>query len=138
MTKGNPMRFVHLGAALLLAVAASSSWAQQAECSNAPTQIAMDECIGKNLKAADQKLNETYRALLAKVSKDGAEQLRRAQRAWVGWRDAQCEFDNMSTRGGSIHSSMVAMCVEHFTREQTKHLDEQLHCKEGDLACGGQ
>jgi len=29
-------------------------------------------------EAADQKLNEAYRALLGKVSKDGAEQLREA------------------------------------------------------------
>ncbi len=44
----------------------------------------------------------------------------------------------MGTRGGSIHSSMVAMCVENLTQAQAKHLDAQLHCKEGDLDCGGQ
>ncbi|MDR5853564.1 lysozyme inhibitor LprI family protein [Caballeronia sp. LZ062] len=105
---------------------------------NASTQMAMNECVGRELKAADQKLNDTYRALLSKVSKDGAEQLRKAQRAWLAWRDAQCAFDTMGTRGGSSNSMENAMCVEKLTQAQTAHLAAQLHCKEGDVSCGGQ
>ncbi len=66
------MRTTLLYAATLLCVGALA-WADQPECANAPTQMAMNECVGKNLKAADQKMNDAYRALLAKVSKDGGE-----------------------------------------------------------------
>ncbi|KND59320.1 putative periplasmic protein [Candidatus Burkholderia verschuerenii] len=122
----------------LLCVSAST-WAAQPDCSNAPTQTAMNECVGKSLKAADQKLNETYRTLAAKISKDGAEQLKKTQRAWLAWRDAQCEFDSMGSRDGSIHSMIQAMCVEDLTKAQTKRLDAQMHCQEGDIiGCGGQ
>jgi uncharacterized protein YecT (DUF1311 family) len=124
--------------ALALVCASASAWAQQLSCDDSPTQLATDECAGRNLKAADQKLNEAYRALLGKVSKDGAEQLREAQHAWLAWRDAQCEFNTMSTRGGSINATVYAMCEEQMTRAQTKLLESQLHCKEGDLSCGGQ
>jgi len=44
----------------------------------------------------------------------------------------------MSTRGGSINATVYAMCEEQMTRAQTKLLESQLHCKEGDLSCGGQ
>jgi uncharacterized protein YecT (DUF1311 family) len=128
---------VMLCAAVLLGVSASS-WAAQPDCSNAPTQTDMNLCVGKRLKAADDKLNATYRALAAKVSKEGGEQLKKTQRAWLAWRDAQCEFDTMSTRGGSIHSMVQALCIEDLTGAQTKHLDAQLHCQEGDTSCGGQ
>jgi uncharacterized protein YecT (DUF1311 family) len=131
------MRFKLLCAAALLC-ASAPSWAALADCSSAPTQIAMDECVGKSFKAADQKLNETYRTLLGKTSKGGAEQLKKTQRAWVAWRDAQCEFETMGSRGGSIHPMVQTMCAEELTKAQTKRLDAQLHCQEGDTACGGQ
>jgi uncharacterized protein YecT (DUF1311 family) len=117
----------------------SLCFAAQPEClNNAPTQAAMDDCIGRTMKASDQKLNETYKALLAKVSKNGADHLRKAQRAWLAWRDAQCEFNTMGTSGGSINSSMYGLCIDELTQEQTRRLDAQIHCKEGDLSCGGQ
>ncbi|WP_322045301.1 lysozyme inhibitor LprI family protein [Paraburkholderia sp. J67] len=132
-------RFSRLYAGVLLLASASSCFAAQPEClNNAPTQLAMDDCVGRTMKASDQRLNDTYRALLAKVSKDGADHLRKAQRAWLAWRDAQCSFNTMGTSGGSINSSMYGLCIDELTQEQTKRLDAQLHCKEGDLSCGGQ
>jgi uncharacterized protein YecT (DUF1311 family) len=136
------MRFPRAYASALLIsgalVNASSCFAARPECVNAATQTAMDECIGRAMKASDQQLNETYRALLAKVSKNGGDQLRKAQRAWLTWRDAQCQFNTMGTAGGTINSSMYALCIDELTQEQTRRLDAQLHCKEGDLSCGGQ
>ncbi len=72
------MRRLIPGVTLMLA--ASAFAADETDCSNAPTQMAMNECVGKSLKASDQKLNATYKALLAKVSKDGGEQLKKTQR----------------------------------------------------------
>jgi uncharacterized protein YecT (DUF1311 family) len=132
------MRRALIFTSMLVALITQAQAANQAECGNSQSQMAMNECVGRNMKAADEKLNQTYRALMAKVSKDGAEQLRKSQRAWLAWRDAQCEFDTMSSRTGSIHSAMQGMCIEQLTREQTKHLDSQLHCEEGDMSCGGQ
>jgi uncharacterized protein YecT (DUF1311 family) len=137
------MRFPRFSVRVMLVsgalVSASSCFAAQPECLNSsPTQLAMDQCVGRAMKASDQKLNETYKALLAKVSKNGADRLRKAQRAWVAWRDAQCEFNTMGTSGGSINSSMYGLCIDELTQEQTHRLDAQLHCKEGDLSCGGQ
>ncbi|WP_321815579.1 MULTISPECIES: lysozyme inhibitor LprI family protein [unclassified Paraburkholderia] len=133
------MRLNVLCASVVLLAVASPCLAAQPEClNNAPTQRAMDECVGRTMQASDQRLNETYRALLAKVGKDGGARLRKAQRAWLTWRDAQCSFSTMGTSGGSINASMYGLCIDELTQEQTKRLDAQLHCKEGDLSCGGQ
>jgi len=124
---------------IALTLAGNAAVAAQPDCStSASTQLAIDQCVGRHMKAFDQKLNDTYRALLAKVSKEGEDRLRAAQRAWLTWRDAQCAFETMGTRGGSVNSSVYGMCIDKLTQEQTKRLDAQLHCEDGDLSCGGQ
>ena len=123
----------------VVTLTSGSVLAAQPDCmSTATTQQAMNACAGQKLKASDQKLNSTYSALLAKTSKEGGEQLRKAQRAWVAWRDEQCRFDTMGTRDGSVNPMVFAQCVDDLTQQQTKHLAAQLHCEEGDLSCGGQ
>ena len=41
---------------------------------------------------ADAKLNATYRNLLARLSAADAVALRKAQRSWIAFRDADCTF----------------------------------------------
>ena len=98
----------------------------------------LDECAGKDFKASDAKLNEVYRALSAKTSQKGKASLQSAQRAWLAYRDAQCQFETMGTIDGSIHPMAYASCMDKLTQAQTKLLSAQLHCEEGDLSCGGQ
>jgi uncharacterized protein YecT (DUF1311 family) len=124
---------------IALLLVSQAAFAAQPDCMNtATTQLAMNECAGKKLQQSDQKLNAAYRALLDKVSKQGGEQLRKTQRAWLAWRDAQCAFETMGTRDGSVNPMVHAMCIDELTQQQAKRLDAQLHCKEGDLSCGGQ
>jgi uncharacterized protein YecT (DUF1311 family) len=124
--------------AVALTIASSSALAAQPDCSNATTQAAMDDCAGKSLKASDTKLNQTYNALFAKVSKEGKLKLQKAQRAWIGWRDAQCAFNTSGSSGGSVNAMVEASCLDDLTQAQTKLLNSQLHCQEGDTACGNQ
>ncbi|HVE10533.1 MAG TPA: lysozyme inhibitor LprI family protein [Paraburkholderia sp.] len=124
--------------AAMLLIVSSSVLAAQPDCANAVTQADMDQCASISLKASDAKLNQTYKALLAKVSKDGKVKLQKAQRAWIGWRDAQCDFIAAGSSGGTIHSMAQASCINQLTQAQTKLLDSQLHCQEGDVSCGNQ
>jgi uncharacterized protein YecT (DUF1311 family) len=131
------MRASILYAATLL-IASGPALAAQPDCANATTQAAMDQCASNSLKASDAKLNQTYKALLAKVSKDGKTKLQKAQRAWLSWRDAQCDFITAGSSGGSVHAMAQASCIEQLTQAQTALLDSQLHCQEGDVSCGNQ
>ncbi|HXZ10643.1 MAG TPA: lysozyme inhibitor LprI family protein, partial [Paraburkholderia sp.] len=54
------------------------------------------------------------------------------------WRDAQCDFNTLGSAGGSVHPMVHSICLTQLTQAQTKLLDEQLHCEEGDTSCGGQ
>jgi uncharacterized protein YecT (DUF1311 family) len=89
-------------------------------------------------QASDRKLNETYTRLLDKVSPQGQLKLRKAERAWLAYRDAQCDFLTFSPEPYSAQPMVNAQCLSRLTQEQTKLLDEQLHCREGDVGCGQQ
>jgi uncharacterized protein YecT (DUF1311 family) len=115
-----------------------SSLALAKECSGLDTQTAMNLCESENFKHADAELNAVYAKLLSKVSAAGQPKLREAQKYWIKYRDAQCEFETMGTIGGSIHGMVAAQCLTDLTAQQTKRLQHQLTCQEGDVSCGGQ
>ena len=119
-------------------MASGLAHAADVDCKNPADQTSMNICADRDLKAANGKLNETWRALLDKTSKPGREKLLKAQRAWIVWRDAQCDFNTLGSAGGSIHPMVHSLCLTQLTQAQTKLLDGQLHCEEGDTSCGGQ
>jgi uncharacterized protein YecT (DUF1311 family) len=108
------------------------------DCSNATTQAQIDACATQALKKADVQLNDSFNALLHKVSGAGRQKLQTAERSWIQYRDAQCAFNTMGSAGGSIHPASLAACEEGLTRMQTTVLNSQLHCQEGDASCGNQ
>ncbi|MFC0399484.1 lysozyme inhibitor LprI family protein [Paraburkholderia rhizosphaerae] len=118
--------------------ASHSVLAAQPDCANATDQATMTQCANSSLKASDAKLNQTFHALQAKVSKPGKDKLQKAQRAWITWRDAQCDFNTLGSSGGSIHTLAQASCLDDLTQAQTKLLSSQLNCDEGDTTCGHQ
>jgi uncharacterized protein YecT (DUF1311 family) len=111
---------------------------QAVDCGRAADQSTMNICAHQRFEVADAKLNAAYHALFAKIGPAGQTRLRSAQRAWLAYRDSQCAFETAGTIDGSIHPMMVSGCMEALTMEQTKRLDAQIHCQEGDLSCGGQ
>ncbi|MGF6603931.1 uncharacterized protein YecT (DUF1311 family) [Paraburkholderia sp. GAS448] len=56
----------------------------------------------------------------------------------MSWRDAQCRFNTPGSADGSVHPMACTRCLDQLTQTQTKLLDGQLHCPEGDTSCGGQ
>jgi uncharacterized protein YecT (DUF1311 family) len=133
-----PMRALIPCVVTTLLLASSATFAAQPNCANATDQATLNQCANNSLKASDAKLNQTFRALQNKVSKPGKDKLQKAQRAWITWRDAQCDFNTSGTRDGSIHAMVEASCLDDLTQAQTKLLNSQLHCEEGDTACGNQ
>jgi uncharacterized protein YecT (DUF1311 family) len=124
--------------AVPLLISGGLALAADVDCRNPLDQASMNICADRDFKVADRKLNETYRALSAKTSKAGRDKLQKAQRAWVNWRDAQCRFNTLGSADGSVHPMVYALCLDQLTQAQTKLLDGQLHCQEGDTSCGGQ
>ena len=109
-----------------------------ADCSQQPDQTSLNLCAAARLQASDRALNAAYAALANRVSGDGRPFLKDAESKWIAFRDAQCEFETLGSRGGSIHPSVRDLCAVDLTEAQTRRLNGQLRCQEGDVSCGGQ
>ncbi|EKM99580.1 MULTISPECIES: lysozyme inhibitor LprI family protein [unclassified Acidocella] len=127
------MRGIILVAGLLLTGPALAQ-----NCADTQTQTDLNICSYQAFQTADAALNASYRTLMAKLSPAGQTGLREAERDWVAYRDAQCGFETMGTQGGSIHPLVLNQCETALTQAQTRRLEAQLHCQEGDVSCGGQ
>jgi len=122
--------------ALCLAIAAPLS-ARATGCADAATQTDLNICAAEALKASDAALNATYRQVMGRLKTDPAKRalLMNAQKAWLAFRDAECDFDGSDVVGGSIHPMIVSECVDALTQSRTHQLEAYLHCAEGDMSC---
>lgn len=58
-----------------------------------------------------------------------------AQRKWIAYRDADCEFQTFPTTEGSVHGMLYSQCLTQKTAERVTEFKSMLSCKEGDLSC---
>jgi len=88
----------------------------------ASSTTSMVECIGAEHEAQDAKLNAAYKTLMGTLSADRRKQLRTAQRAWIAYRDANCEF-YFDPEGGSIARLQANDCMLSMTARRAVELD---------------
>jgi uncharacterized protein YecT (DUF1311 family) len=112
--------------------------AQAQKCDRADeSQAGMNICAAADQQAADHKLNKAYGDIMKRLS-DDAEARRRlqsAQRAWIAFRDAECDFSTADSREGTIYPALYSDCLTALTNERTAQLEGYLNCEEGDMAC---
>jgi uncharacterized protein YecT (DUF1311 family) len=126
---------VLLGAVLLGAVRASDA-AHAQDCEAPPTQADINRCARQALHTADARMEAAYRALSASLSPGPLrEALRRAQRAWRGWRTAACDYEASAVAGGSAAPMVRAACEARMGIERAAQLERLARCPEGDLGC---
>ena len=102
----------------------SSAEAADANCSQANTQMEINQCLGDAYQKADKKLNQTYSGILKKQDAAGQARLRTVQRAWVKYRDANCDAAAARYAGGSIQPSIHSECLKRITAAR---IDELQH-----------
>jgi uncharacterized protein YecT (DUF1311 family) len=123
---------MHFAAGICVLLLAGSASAQEVDCKNPTTQSDMTFCESARQDAADKALNVQYKktrtamvALDADLDGDmkGAEKaLVTAQRAWIAYRDAECEARGFQARGGTMEPMLVAGCIADVTDARTKEL----------------
>lgn len=111
--------------------------AQADDCANAITQGEMNQCAAQEYKAADKELNDLYKQITARLKDDpkAKQLLVKAQRAWIGFRDAECEFSASGVEGGSVYPLIHTDCITAQTKARVEAFKTYLKCKEGDLSC---
>lgn len=107
------------------------------DCANASDQATMNQCAGQDFKAADKELNAVYQQITGRLkdNPDGKKLLVTAQRAWVGFRDAECKFSASGVTGGSVYPLIYSNCLTGVTKVRVEALKEYLKCEEGDMSC---
>ena len=118
--------------AIVLCAFPLAAVAQDIDCSDVQTQADLNGCVYQQWQAADATLNAVYADALARMQQFDADsspgrtieetRLRRAQRAWVAFRDANCEMIAVSARGGTGHDSVINHCLVRMTEERTAEL----------------
>lgn len=115
----------------------SASFVQAADCDSMTDQNAMNQCISNEYKNSDAELNKLYNEISHRL-KDGADTLqalRNTQRAWISFRDAECDFTTINARGSSIHSMLITSCRNELTQARIKNFNTYLSCEEDDMNC---
>lgn len=97
------------------------------------TTYGMSMCAAASTQAWDVVLNDEWRDLMAatKAYDEGgqADALLAAQRAWIAWRDAECDWEAARWGGGTMRSIAYASCHEGATISRT--IDLRTYQREG-------
>ncbi|NLN69093.1 MAG: DUF1311 domain-containing protein [Alcaligenaceae bacterium] len=94
---------------------------QEYEKCNQNTTVSIVDCVNKQAKKWDTRLNKSYKALMERS--DAAQQapLKSAQRQWIQYRDANCQFYALGD--GSISQINAAECLRAMTQERTCEIE---------------
>jgi uncharacterized protein YecT (DUF1311 family) len=125
---------------VIVCLVAAMVWVPSAKadgCGSAATQIDLNVCASDKAKKSDAALNAAYGEIRDRLKGDPAttKLLVTAQRAWIGFRNAECAFSSSGTIGGSMNDMIEDECFDALTRKRLVELNAYLHCQEGDPAC---
>ena len=98
-------------------------------------EIMMNICAGADYDAANAKLNKTYKEIVGRNDDKTNKLLQTAQRAWIAFRDAECNYSTSDSEGGSIHPMEVSQCLTRLANDRIKQLTANTNCEEGDVSC---
>ncbi len=121
----------------LTVLALSRPAAAQPNCPQPDNQLQLNECYDKYYRALDAELNDVYRKLAARLAHDAetGALLKKAELAWIAYRDDECKFEINQSKGGSIYPMEWSNCLADKTAVHIKVLKRQLDCPEGDPTC---
>jgi uncharacterized protein YecT (DUF1311 family) len=83
------------------------------------------DCVSAEFDRQDTRLNDTYKKLVSKLSKDRAKSLVEAQRAWIKFRDANCGFYHDPDGGSAAHIAGNE-CMLNATVDRANELENLL------------
>jgi uncharacterized protein YecT (DUF1311 family) len=97
-------------------------------CQSTPegmSTMGMVQCEDRELAVWDERLNKSYRDSLNGADPKYRDALRKAQRAWIAYRDARCAFPALENEGGSIVGPLTEYCMMEETARQALWLSER-------------
>lgn len=120
------------GIALFLALGTAANLATAANCKKAMSTGEIEECLAAEQGKTEAKLNRAYALALDRAEKVSAEDgeapgsrksLVVAQRAWVRFRDANCEALYTFHQKGSGSGVVYLSCMKKHAEDRIKDLE---------------
>jgi len=110
------------------------------KCNSGGNQLEMNVCAGDDFKKSDKELNKTYQSVIEKEVDNTLfiSKLRRAQKAWIAFRDAELEAEFACAEAdvrlcwGSMYPMSYSYRKAELTRERNKHLQKILKYGHGE------
>jgi uncharacterized protein YecT (DUF1311 family) len=91
-------------------------------CNDKDGTVALSSCYSEHADAWERRLRAAYPAALRHATGPQRGALKKAQAAWLKYRDATCNFYNLEP--GSIHFIQSAYCVLDLNRNRTLELED--------------
>jgi uncharacterized protein YecT (DUF1311 family) len=101
---------------------------EYSDCIDKASQSAtaeMFECSGEELDRQDARLNDAYKKLMSKLSRDRKKALLKAQRAWIKFRETNCDYW-FDPQGGTAARMNASGCLLTMTATRAKELEGML------------
>ncbi len=94
-------------------------------CSAGP-MMEMNACLAEEYRLSDARLNATYQRLQRELQAPTS--LRRAQSAWLRFRDLHCEFHMRKDEPGSLTPYARNACFINLTEKRILDLEQIVPC----------
>ncbi len=131
------MRYLALVA---LSLIGQPAFAQEIACNPEGNQQEMNFCARDEYEHENAELEKALNEMfpfatrydedLKNLGEDGRpgyeETLRKAQRAWIEYRDAFCDFEGFQARGGSLEPMLQFNCLARVTKVRADELRQML------------
>jgi uncharacterized protein YecT (DUF1311 family) len=101
----------------------------------AQSQLEMTDSARISYEKQDKLLNHLYDKLYSELSPLGKGALVKAERAWVKFRDSECNFETVGLAGASIRDMTAYNCLGGETYRRIADIRDQLTCPEVDPDC---
>ena len=95
-----------------------------AQCDDKRTTLDISQCLNTELKKAGAELNRTYEQASRGLKAVDAERLRKAQHAWIDYRDAHCKAEFELWDGGTGGQIALPQCKLTLTKRRTAEIEE--------------
>jgi len=92
----------------------------------ATTDTDMRACVQADYEREDARLNTAYKALTAKIDAEARAILKKAQLAWIAFRDANCAWEEDKFRGGTLGRLEYVACLHAMTKARADDLEARL------------
>jgi uncharacterized protein YecT (DUF1311 family) len=107
------------------------------DCAKTEIDSELAQCASIDRMKADDILNRVYKQAMADARQQDADEneispdlvgavkaLKKAQRAWIDYRDGTCDGMGFKARGGTLEPRLIELCLKEMTEVRTKELRE--------------